>query len=167
MSSRKMSTRSKSRDEGDQQQEPQERAASPQTTTRKENVGNESDFRPPSPMSTSNTRSSSLTPRKGSSQKQKSGTSTGRTNRSAASLFSPTPYSSSRSRTSPPSAAASFAEQSMARMRKPDPFPDDWEKAMGTGRGSRRGGTESQASQEPFGGGYSQVRFLTNAMNMN
>jgi len=69
--------------------------------------------------------------------------STAKTSRSAASLFSPSPYS-------------------MSDMKKPDPFPDNWEEAMGSGgasSSSRRTsrGRESQDSYG-YGGGMSQVR---------
>lgn len=116
----------------------------------KENVDNKEDFSPLPRM----------TPRK-QRPNANARSSSGRASRTAASLFSPTPYAS---RTSP---SASFAEQTMAAIsKKPDPFPDNWEEAMGGGGPSSASKTprssssrKQQQHEESFGyGSASQVR---------
>lgn len=144
MSSRRViGTRSKSRDEMDS----------------KENVENDqqNDSRPPSPsMAAASTPAPSRSP----NAKQQS---TAKTNRSAASLFSPQPHYS-ETRGSP------YAQH--AAMKKPDPFPDNWEETMGPGGGmggatpqapssASRPSRQSREPQDSFGyAGMSQVRWI-------
>lgn len=134
-------TRSKSRDD-----ELEDSAAA--AAVAKENVDNEKAaavFQPPQSSSTNTTPRKPKTPSRGAS------TGTEKTSRTAASLFSPSPYASGRL----------YADSRM--MKKPDPFPDNWEEAMGgsssslAGSNARNSGRrECQQQQDSFG--YAQVR---------
>lgn len=127
-------TRSKSRDEMD-------------TSQQKENVENdEHEFQHPSSPSTVPPAPHAAAAQRTPNAKQQQGTA--KTNRSAASLFSP------YARLSP-----SFSERMHSEsMRKPDPFPDNWEEDMGTG-GAPPSASRARRPQDAFGYG-GQVRLL-------
>ena len=145
---RTIGTRSKSRDEMDSAEQ-----------DAKENVENDQssssdDFRPPSPSTTTPAASKrEMTP--------SAKASTAKTSRSAASLFSP-----SYSRTSPPLYSDSQRHHpGSGAMRRPDPFPDNWEEDMcvpqapsSSSRRNRREGAPQDSFATPYS--MSQVRWI-------